>query len=232
VPQICEVAVRRVLIILTLAVGLLTIAGVIAVLWNQVRIDDPLIAEARESLVRLFRLDGEANVPTWFSSSLLLASAALLGWIAANRSRAEAPFSRHWWVLAFLFLCMSLDETAQIHEMSVRPSRHLLELGGALHFTWVVPAGVLVLVFFVAFLRFLRNLPAETRRLFLLSGTLFVAGALGMESVSALYWTRLGESVAYGLATTTEEFLEMAGIVVFLKALMEFPAASGIAPPA
>jgi hypothetical protein len=68
--------------------------------------------------------------------------------------------------------------------------------------------------------------------LFCLAGAVFVLGALGLESVSAHFWTRSGDSIAYGLLTSLEEFLERAGIVVFLKALMELPAASGIAPPA
>ena len=223
-PRLSEEAIRRVLLWLTLAVGLLTAAGVFSVFWSQIPLDDFHLAEARESFVRLFALDREANVPTWFSSSILLASAAFLGWIAMNRRARQASFWRHWATLAFVFLFMSLDETAQIHEMLTRPTSQLFDFGGVLYFSWVVPAGILMLVFGVVYLRFLRALPAETRNLFLLSGAVFLLGSLGMESVSALFATQHGKaSVAYGLATSAEEFLEMAGIVIFLKALMEYP---------
>jgi hypothetical protein len=233
VPRLSEPVIRRILLWLSLAVGLLTAAGVFSVFWSQFPLDDFHLVEVRESFVRLFALDREANVPTWFSSSILLASAALLGWIAMNRRGRKAPFWRHWTALALVFLFFSLDETAQIHEMLSRPTRHLLGLDGALHFSWVVPVGFLVLVSGVFFLPFLRGLPAGTRNLFLLSGSVFLLGSLGLESVSALFSTQVGKaSVAYGLATSAEEFLEMAGIVIFLKALMECPPLYGTSEPA
>lgn len=232
-PRLSDEAIRRILLWLSMAVGLLTAAGILSVFWSQVPLDDFYLVEARESFVRLFGLDHEANIPTWFSSALLLADAALLGWIAMSRRAREAPFWRHWSALALMFLFMSLDETAQIHEMLVRPTRHLLDLGGALHFSWVVPAGILMLIFGAAYFRFLRELPAGTGRLFLLSGTVFLLGALGMESLSALFATQAGKtSVAYGIATSAEEFLEMAGIVLFLKALLEISPLYAISEPA
>ena len=223
VIRLNEVAARRIISTLTITVCLLTVAGLIAFFGSRVRFDDFYLEEVRESFVRLFILDGEANVPTWFSSSILLACAMLLAWIAMCQRAAEDRFWRHWTVLAAGFLYMSLDETAVIHEMLIRPTRQLLGFGGVLHFSWVVPAVILVLILAVAFARFIRNLPRGTRNLFLLSGTLFVLGSLGMESVSAFFYTGIGlESVGYGLATTVEEALEMAGIVLFLKALLEY----------
>jgi hypothetical protein len=212
---------------------MLTIAGLLAVFLDQAQLTDPLVAEARESFVRLFRLNREANVPTWFSSSILLLSALLLGSIAMSQHSLEARIWRHWMLLAFVFLFLSMDETAQIHEMLVRPTRHLLGLGGPLYFAWIVPVGASLILFVAVYARFLSGLPFKTRRLFLLSGILYVAGALGLESIGSLIFTQVGgDCTAYEMATVTEEFLEMAGIVVFLKALMEYPRVSEMALPA
>ena len=57
-PPLSEAAIRRVLSWLAVAVGLLTIAGLIAIFWNKVEIDDFYVAEMRQSFVRLFRRDG------------------------------------------------------------------------------------------------------------------------------------------------------------------------------
>ena len=53
-----------------------------------------------------------------------------------------------------------------------------------------------------------------------------------MEAVSALHWSRSGDSIANGLATTAEELLEMAGILLFLKALLEYPPPGSTTTPA
>jgi len=224
--------VHRIIQCLAVAVGLITVAGVLAVVLDQAQITDPIAAEARESFVRLFRLNREANVPTWFSSSLLLLSALLLGTIAMQQRSVDARFWRHWAFLALAFVFLSMDETAQIHEMLARPTRYLTGVGGFLYFAWIVPVGASLIVFVAAYARFLGGLPGTTRRLFLLSGSLYVAGALGMESIGSLIFTRVGgDCTAYELATLVEEFLEMAGIVIFLKALMEFPPLYGTAEP-
>ena len=144
----------------------------------------------------------------------------------------QSPFWRHWVALVCIAAFMSLDETAVIHEMLGRPTRYLLSLDGALYFSWILPVGIVGLILLVGFARFLWNLPDRTRRLFLFSGLTFVAGAMGMEAVSALHWSRSGDSIANGLATTAEELLEMAGILLFLKALLEYPPPGSTTTPA
>lgn len=54
------------------------------------------------------------------------------------------------------------------------------------------------------------------------SGAIFVTGALGLESVGGFYWEAQGnQALQYIAATTTEELLEMLGIVLFMYALVD-----------
>ena len=64
---------------------------------------------------RQFNMDGENNVPTWWSSLILISTAALcLGlWQTSKRiGRPHVP----WLVIAIGFLGLSAEEVASIHE--------------------------------------------------------------------------------------------------------------------
>ena len=174
-------------------------------------------------VVRLFNVDSELNIPTWYQSSTLLFCAILLAMIASAKKRAGARYALHWRALAIIFLFLSLDEEAAIHEMTIMPLRSALNAGGLLYFTWVIPGAAFVLLIGAAYLGFLADLPAKTRRLFLVAGTTFVGGALGIEMVAGLFAQSYGGGdMRYIMISTVEELLEMVGIVVFIYALMSY----------
>ena len=82
-----------------------------------------------------------------------------------------------------------------------------------------------MVVFVFAYLRFLFGLPARTRRLFLVAGSLYVGGAIGIELVGGRHAYLYGtQNMGYEMIVTFEEFLEMMGIVVFIYALMSYMA--------
>lgn len=171
-------------------------------------------------LARLFHLDGEGNAPAWFSSMALLVAASLLGVVAHACRQAQAPYARHWTGLALVFFALSLDEAASIHEISVQPLREALHAGGVLYFAWVVPATVFVAAMALAYLRFIRDLPAPTRRGVLVAAILYVGGALGMELPGGWIAEAQGSNtLLYHLVITVEELLEMAGVIVFIRVL-------------
>jgi hypothetical protein len=164
-------------------------------------------------------LSYEQNLPTWYASGLLLCCALALAAIARHAALTGAPRRRHWWGLAAAFLYMSLDEAVGLHE-------HLggwVELHGVLYFSWVVPAGAVVLALALAYLPFLAHLPGRPRRQFLVAGALYVAGALGME-LPLGYWTELhgNDNLVYALIDHVEEALELLGASLFLVALVEY----------
>lgn len=174
-------------------------------------------------LLKRFDLDWERNIPTLFSSLLILSCALLLFYIAASSRRASDRWARHWAFLALVFVYLVVDEAASLHEMLILPLRKRFDLAPAFHYPWVVPAFVCVVVFGLVYLPFIRALRGRTRWLFLSAAAVYVGGALGMEMVCGYMFVEYGEqSLAYLVAMTLEETMEMTGMVIFLYALLDF----------
>jgi hypothetical protein len=129
-------------------------------------------------------------------------------------------------LLAVIFLLMSVDEIASIHELTIRPLRTYLDANGAFLFTWVIPGTLFVILIFVRMLRLLRALDTRTRYRFLSAGAVYVGGALGMEMVSGAYVSAGGDDAVFAVLTIIEELLEMLGILLFLHALVSYMTAS------
>lgn len=170
-------------------------------------------AEVLEFLVPKLSLSGEQNVPTWFSSSLLLGCALAAGAIA----RRAASWRRSWWGMAAAFGYVSLDETAELHE-------HLgghFHAGGVLYFDWIVPAVAVLGVLAVVYLRFMLALPAATRLRLLVAGVVYIGGAAGME-LPLGWWTEHHgpDNLGYALIDWVEETLEMVGASLAIVALV------------
>ncbi len=193
--------------------------------------------KSQSGIVPLLSLSYEHNLPTFYSAALLLGCSLLLSLIAAGARRSGERFVPGWWVLAAGFLYISLDEVLSFHE----EASQWLSLGGVLHFSWVVPAALVVLVVGAAYVPFLRLLPRAMRIRFLLAGAIYVGGAVGME-LPLGYWTvhHGTDNLGYALIDAVEEAMEMLGLNLFLLALLDHLAekgwavrfASGKAPPA
>lgn len=180
-------------------------------------------------MVPAFNLDGEGNVPTWVAAVGLLVCALLLALIAAGRRAAADPFARHWSVLAAGFAFLSLDEAAQLHELLAAPLRARLGTGdpgagGWLYDAWVIPYALVAAAVAVAYLRFLAALPARTRRLFVAAGACYLTGAVLMEVVSrpAQALAAAHPTLAYHASVLSQEAGELAGIAIFLYALIAY----------
>jgi len=174
---------------------------------------------------RQFNLDKENNIPTWYSSSALLLSALLLTVTGfANKQRGN-PYTYHWLGLAAIFLFLSLDEAASLHEMT----HNLLHprLGGVgyfhgfLYFSWVVFGAIFVLIVGGIYLPFVAALPVQTRRLFLIAGILYVGGELGIDMLGGRHAYFYGyNNFTYAMFVACEEALAMLGNVVFIYGLL------------
>ena len=177
---------------------------------------------AWKTVMKLFDVNSESNVPTWFSSLLLFGDAFLAGLVAAIVRRAGGRDARHWAGLAALLSLLSLDETAALHERLQIPAAALLggPSGGLLHFAWVLPGALLALVVGTAFVGFVARLPGPTRRLVVAAGAVYLGAAAGLESVSGVVLEAHGDRAAYLLVTAAEEGLEMAGGVLLLYAFL------------
>jgi hypothetical protein len=172
-----------------------------------------------------FDLFDENNIPTWYSSSLLLFCSALLALIWIWTVRVGERYAVHWLGLSIVLLFLSLDEAASFHESLSDPVREAFHATGYLYFAWVIPGVLFVLVLGISFVRFLVYLPGTIRRLFVLSGVTFFGGALIPEMWEANYFYSFGttrDTVPFSLMVMIEEGAEMLGAVFFVYALCSY----------
>lgn len=174
----------------------------------------------------LFDLNTEANVPTWFASSILLIAALLLLGIGVSERALEHAYSSHWIGLGAIFTFLSIDEAAELHERSSHFVDAFVDTSGVFFFSWVLVGAVFMIVVGAFYIGFLRSLPARTRYLILAAAAIFVGGAVGMEMVAGYhassapdnYWM----SARRVVLTHTEETLEMTGVLLFIYALLDY----------
>ena len=132
-----SVSPKSVLRVLLLIVVMLSLTSLVGHLFNYyVVVEDFLVKELQESFIRLFSVDGEGNIPTWYSSVTLLFSSALLAVIAVSTKHSGGRYFYHWGALALIFFYLSLDEGVQIHEMAIKPMRLILQASGLLDAGW------------------------------------------------------------------------------------------------
>jgi hypothetical protein len=163
-------------------------------------------------LVRqIFDVDEEDSFPTWYSASALLLTSAILWVNATSQRKYQSSHTWHWYGLAVGFLLLSIDEIAGMHET----------LNSETEMSWAIPGGVLALFIGGVYLVFLCQLERHTAVQFVIGGALFVGGAVGVELLTEPYLENDElNTLAYNLWTAVEEGMEMAGVIVFLNALL------------
>lgn len=201
------------------AVGLVVIGVLGQVVWHGWL--DGISGGKAAKLIQMFNLEREANVPTWFSSVLLLACSALTFRTAGLSP--ERPFRRHWAALSLVFLYLSADETAQIHE-TLNPFLRAAMGRIGIGVPWDLVSLLLVAVVGVAFWRFLWHLPPRVRWVSVASAVLFVLGGAGIEVVGLTFFPNSyhGGTLAAAMVAAFEESLEMGGVLLFLSILVGY----------
>ena len=166
-----------------------------------------------EATPRLVNLDGEANLPSWWSSVLLVCVAliaAALAW--ADEDRRRRPL---WVVAAIAFLLLSMDEIAGLHERLGEEVGND-DTGGRV---WVLILGPVFLLAAVALVRLTRAL-SPTQRLLAVGGVALYALALLTEVVSV--WSEGARgSVGVFVEENAEIFASNLIIVGLLGALLD-----------
>jgi hypothetical protein len=166
----------------------------------------PVLSDPSSPLVRFVDVRAEANLHTWFNVAVLTVAALLHGCVGALARSA----GRTWWPWAVLSLALSalaIDDLASLHEQLEPWGRALGGGGGALHFAWLVPGGVLAVGLAMTAVTTARQLPAAAAR-WLLGGILALLGAaLGAEALGGALLDR-GEEIAYIVVSHVEEFVE------------------------
>ncbi|NNE61336.1 MAG: peptidase M48 Ste24p [Woeseia sp.] len=204
------------------AVAFLSVATTLAVinailLFFYFYLDD----DELYGLIDFFDFDIEGNVPTLYSAVALLFCSSLLALITTVNWRRPDEWRFHWLGLTILFFLLAIDEGTAIHEEVGTFLEDYLEATGALYFLWVLPYGIATLVLGLTYLRFVLQLPPDTRMRFVLAGVIFLSGALGVEMLGAWEAGLHGTTtVTYCLLYSVEEMLEMLGVILFMYALL------------
>ena len=201
---------RRILLLIALAIAIVSLGA---------RILQP----GTHGLARLVDLNAERSFPTWYSSLGLAVSSLLLGavsWVLHRLNRRGHIY--HWIFLGATFAFLSADEIVGLHESLNAVMRGFGNFSGYLRFAWVVPASVGLVIFGIAYLGFLAALEIKRRNQFVAAGAVYVIGAVGMEMIGANAAESYSRnSLAYLLCYNLEELLELAGIALFIVALIE-----------
>lgn len=174
-------------------------------------------------LLALFSLGADNNLPEYYSALAILCCGGMLAMIGLAGHGESRIRGSYWLGLSLVFACLSVDELVQLHERVDRTLKPVFADVAVLFYAWVVPYAAALVVFVAIYVRFLMLLPRRTARLFVGAGTLYVGGALGLEMVGGWLAATQGTlTVAYVVAQSVEEILEMAGIVVFLYAVARY----------
>ncbi len=211
--------------VLAVVIVFLVVVGTIANIIIYHVAPDPDHKIAR--MMQRFDLGFEPSLANWYSSIVLLTNAGIVWLVAFVKRHRSEQYVRHWFALGFVMLYMAIDEAIMIHEMFDSTLRDVLQTGGILYFAWVIPGAAMVLAVGLGFSGFLRHLDSRTRTLFVAAGTIFVAGAIGMELIAGLVMDAHG-SIAAGVLSlghtfeqAAEEGLEMFGALIFLYANLD-----------
>jgi hypothetical protein len=206
---------RAIVQVLAAAVAIVLAASLAAALAQ------PSLKPESPGMYLLLNVDFESNLPTWFSSLLLMLCAGTAALIAGlSRDRADA--ARGWAILALLFVALSADEAAAFHELLVYPLRALVRESPWLRYPLILPGAAVLMAGWFVLGSFLRDLPARTRQRLGWGLALFASGALGIETVGGWFDPLVyGDSVTYVALATLEEGLEMSGVVVAFMGLLD-----------
>jgi len=178
-------------------------------------------------LLRLFDPSSEQSIPTYVSVvNLLLASILILIVYAFERAN-KSQDAGYWLFLSILFFCLSIDESVSLHEKlsdfhSILVDKEYVAPILNSH-QWLLYGLFFVLVVGIVLYPFLRRLPLDTLRNFLVAGSVFVTGAMGLEYVGYLMldsgMVDSKRAPVFLVKRLFEEGFEMYGVAIFNCAL-------------
>lgn len=168
----------------------------------------------------LLDVDFEGSAFTWFSIIMAFFIAQTAYRCGVDDALENGRFWFHWYLLALLFLLVSFDDFATLHEKFDIAINKRFQPTGILYHLWAVPAGILSVLGIVAFLPFIRSFPPRISLQLILAAVLFLTGAVGLELLGGNVRYQVGvDTLRYRLFTNAEEGLEIAGLLTFIHAL-------------
>lgn len=177
-------------------------------------------------LAGLFDMDSEISLYAWYSTTILLfVPACLLAFIGWKKKQSGDKLSWTWFVLAGVFLFLSIDDGAMIHEKLSTVNRLIglqdLLGGGIFAWSWWVIYLPIGAVLAVILFRWFINLPRRTQ-IFIGVGLLVaVIGQIGMETISSLITNSSGEYVGPAWRGL-QKFVGRAGLSLIFFGIVDY----------
>lgn len=202
-----------------------------------------------EALTQLADVDLEANLPTFFNVSLFFFGAALFHLYGRT---VVAKERKGWTLIALVFLFLGVDEGSQIHEKFMLFTLRLMSHGhnegadpGWFYYAWVIPYGIATFALVLLLSRWLFSLEPSLRKRLIISGAVYVFGAIFLEMAGGKLARTLPYSAPsnfpwlpcdlyedpascwmymeprYIILYTLEETCEMTGLILCIRALLK-----------
>lgn len=172
-----------------------------------------------------FDVDNEISIPTWFSQILLLLP-ALVGLVLCRLSlRSKDGNALYWALFGGLFIFLSADEGAMLHEAFVTKFREWTVSDGTVGLgahTWLIPVGLVFLLLLIPFVQFAKRLPKKLLTTLVAGLGVYVFGAIIYETIGLVVFAPLGGFWYEGLNVAIEEGLEMFGVLIVLLGLLNY----------
>lgn len=202
-------------------------------------------------LTELFDVDQEGNLPAMFNALLFFFGALCFFFI--GRAEKDSKERRPWYLMAFVFTFLGFDEGSQIHEKFFLLTHRVMEFMGIadvqtgwLYYAWYIPYGIAALGLLAILFPWLKRISAKLRLGLLVSGAVYLFGAIFMEAWSGkvaealeatyrpaeeltwlpcfIYHTGtcfLYDDAAYVTLYSIEEFCEMTGLIFCIAVLLK-----------
>ena len=142
------------------------------------------------SVLELFNMDADKNIPVYFYVLLLIIGAMLLSSITFLQIRQNSIQKYGWIVLTFLVFTMSLDKAVRLHD-------HLFHFiqrnigrndAGMMIYPLIILLLIIGLAILVPLIKFLRDLPPKTRKSFIIAASIYLSGAVVLEAIGSSFY--------------------------------------------
>lgn len=185
------------------------------------------------SLINLFHLDIEKNIPSSYSALLFIYAGYVAFTCIAVEKKYIGKFSAEymWLIIGLILWFMAVDEYMSLHEQagSLLVDLKLLSTGGepligGYVWAWTAIGVPLVLAVGLPSLINFHKIFLEFKKLYyliIMAAFLFLFGALGMENMQVYVSNNFPEISTY-IVLIVEEFMEMTGIALAIFVLLQY----------
>ncbi|MBL8079819.1 MAG: hypothetical protein JNM55_17765 [Anaerolineales bacterium] len=211
------------LLSVSLVIMLLSLLGQRFRFFGGYSISGPVQEYFLDTFIFEFFINNEGNIATFWNTLLLIITSALAFVIASAKFSQKDKYRFEWLLLGLVFLYLSMDESAIIHEKFSILLKNMPDVNGWAHYKWIYAGAAAVLLLMVMFIRFYLHLDLRNKILFPVAMSLYLGGAFGGELFSGHYAQANGtKNIVYMLMTHGEELGEHIGIILMIFTLLTY----------